>query len=112
MTEAWREDCSELRFIAEASTGLQFPHLVILNPRTIPSSLENSCCTLSGKCIESVMWQLTSLKSEFNRNVLTLASGATIAQLIPILSSPILTRFYTPNEFGLFSLFVAITAIL
>lgn len=51
-------------------------------------------------------------KSEFSRNVLTLMTGATIAQAIPIAITPILTRLYTPEDFGLLALFIAITAIL
>ena len=56
---------------------------------------------------------LTKLKpkSEFSRNVLTLMTGTTIAQAIPIAISPILTRIYTPEDFGVFALFMAITAI-
>ncbi len=50
-------------------------------------------------------------KSEFSRNVLTLMTGTTIAQAIPIAISPILTRIYTPEDFGLLALFVAITSI-
>ena len=50
-------------------------------------------------------------KSEFSRNVLTLMTGTTIAQAIPIAISPILTRIYTPEDFGLFALFIAITSI-
>jgi O-antigen/teichoic acid export membrane protein len=50
-------------------------------------------------------------KSEFSRNVLTLMIGTTIAQAIPIAISPILTRIYTPKDFGVFALFIAITAI-
>ena len=50
-------------------------------------------------------------KSEFSRNVLTLMMGTTIAQAIPIAISPILTRIYTPEDFGLFALFIAIMSI-
>ena len=50
-------------------------------------------------------------KSEFNRNVLTLMSGTTIAQALPLALSPILTRLYTPDDFGVFALFLAITAL-
>jgi len=50
-------------------------------------------------------------KSEFSRNVLTLMTGTTIAQAIPIAISPILTRLYTPEDFGVFALFLAITSI-
>ncbi|MEA1954754.1 MAG: translocase, partial [Campylobacterota bacterium] len=38
-------------------------------------------------------------------------TGTTIAQAIPIAISPILTRIYTPEDFGVFALFIAITAI-
>ena len=50
-------------------------------------------------------------KSEFSRNVLTLMTGTTIAQAIPIAISPILTRIYTPEDFGVFALFLAITGL-
>jgi O-antigen/teichoic acid export membrane protein len=50
-------------------------------------------------------------KSEFSRNVLTLMTGTTIAQAIPIAISPILTRIYTPADFGVFAIFLAITTI-
>lgn len=50
-------------------------------------------------------------KSEFSRNVLTLMTGTTIAQAIPIAISPILTRIYTPEDFGVYALFIAITTI-
>jgi O-antigen/teichoic acid export membrane protein len=51
-------------------------------------------------------------KSEFSRNVLTLMTGTVIAQAIPIAITPILTRLYTPENFGLLALFISITAIL
>lgn len=51
-------------------------------------------------------------KSEFSKNVLTLMTGTTIAQAIPIAITPILTRIYTPEDFGLLALFVSITAVL
>ena len=58
------------------------------------------------------MIRLFKPKSEFSRNVLTLMTGTTIAQAIPIAISPILTRIYTPEDFGLFALFLAITNII
>ena len=51
-------------------------------------------------------------KSEFSRNVLTLMTGTTIAQAIPIAISPILTRIYSPEDFGLFALYSSILMIL
>ncbi|NNT94901.1 lipopolysaccharide biosynthesis protein [Stutzerimonas nitrititolerans] len=51
-------------------------------------------------------------KSEFSKNVITLMTGTTVAQAIPITITPILTRMYSPEDFGVLALFVAITAIL
>lgn len=51
------------------------------------------------------------LKSEFSRNVMTLMTGTTIAQAIPIAISPILTRIYTPEDFGLFALYIGVLMI-
>lgn len=51
-------------------------------------------------------------KSDFSRNVLTLMTGTTIAQAIPIAISPILTRIYTPEDFGIFALFVSVVGIM
>ncbi|MBA1420217.1 MAG: oligosaccharide flippase family protein [Epsilonproteobacteria bacterium] len=50
-------------------------------------------------------------KSEFSRNVLTLMTGTTIAQAIPIAISPILTRIYTPEDFGVFALYMSVASI-
>ena len=50
-------------------------------------------------------------KSEFSRNVLTLMTGTTIAQAIPIAISPVLTRIYTPKDFGIFALYMSIASI-
>lgn len=52
------------------------------------------------------------LKSEFSRNVLTLITGTTIAQAIPIAISPILTRLYSPEDFGKYAIFLSIIIIL
>jgi O-antigen/teichoic acid export membrane protein len=52
------------------------------------------------------------LKSDFSKNVLTLMTGTTIAQAIPIAITPILTRLYTPEDFGILALFMSITAVL
>lgn len=50
--------------------------------------------------------------SEFSRHVLTLMTGTTIAQAIPVAISPVLTRLYTPAEFGVFALFIATASVL
>lgn len=50
--------------------------------------------------------------SSFTKNVLTLMTGTAVAQAIPIAISPILTRLYTPQDFGVFALFFSIVAVL
>lgn len=47
----------------------------------------------------------------FARNVVTLMTGTTIAQAIPIALSPILTRIYKPEDFGILALYIALSAI-
>lgn len=51
-------------------------------------------------------------KGEFSKNVLTLMTGTTIAQAIPVAISPILTRIYSPDDFGSFALYVAMVMVL
>lgn len=51
-------------------------------------------------------------QSEFSQNVLTLMTGSTLSQAIPIAISPILTRIYTPEDFGLYAVYLAIITIL
>lgn len=51
------------------------------------------------------------LKSEFARNVFTLFTGTTIAQIIPFLAAPILTRLYAPEDYGLLALFTAVFSL-
>lgn len=50
-------------------------------------------------------------KSSYARNVLTLMTGTSLAQAIPIAISPILTRLYSPEEFGRFALCMAVAMI-
>lgn len=45
------------------------------------------------------------------KNVATLITGTTIAQVIPIAISPILTRIYSPEDFGVLTLYISIFAI-
>ncbi|MFW2601003.1 oligosaccharide flippase family protein [Aliarcobacter butzleri] len=53
-----------------------------------------------------------NIKNEYLRNILTLILGTGIAQLIPILILPVLTRLYTPSDFGVFGVFIGVTSIL
>lgn len=50
-------------------------------------------------------------QGEFARNVLTVMSGTTLAQAIPVLISPVLTRLYTPAELGALALYVSTLAV-
>ncbi|OMP66629.1 lipopolysaccharide biosynthesis protein [Domibacillus epiphyticus] len=52
------------------------------------------------------------LKKAFIGNVSILMLGTFVSQLIPIASAPILTRLYTPDEFGVLALFLSIGSIL
>ena len=49
---------------------------------------------------------------EFNKNVIKVLSGTVLAQALPIAVAPILTRIYSPENFGIFALFYAIVSIL
>lgn len=50
-------------------------------------------------------------QGEFARNVLTVMGGTTLAQAVPVLVSPLLTRLYSPAEFGVMAMYVSLTAI-
>lgn len=50
--------------------------------------------------------------SEFLKNVITLISGTVIAQAIPLAISPILTRLFSPEDFGLLALYMSIASVL
>lgn len=51
------------------------------------------------------------LRSEFFRNVFTLISGTTLAQIISLAIYPVLSRMYTPDDFGVFALYMSILSI-
>jgi O-antigen/teichoic acid export membrane protein len=50
-------------------------------------------------------------RKQFLTQVLTLITGTTIAQLIPIAISPLLTRMYSPEDFGIFTLFTTMASL-
>ncbi|NYT62141.1 oligosaccharide flippase family protein [Alcaligenaceae bacterium] len=52
------------------------------------------------------------LKGEFIKNVFTLMTGTIAAQLFLVAVSPILTRIYTPADFGVLALFTALNSVL
>jgi len=49
------------------------------------------------------------LKSSFLRGVLVLGSGTMLSQVILILVTPLLTRIYTPEQYGVYAILLAIT---
>ena len=53
-----------------------------------------------------------SKPSAFATDVLKLVTGTTLAQIIVVLTSPLLTRLYGPEAFGFYALFASITGIL
>jgi len=54
----------------------------------------------------------TVLKGSFFKSLLMLLSGATVAQIIPTAISPILSRLYNPEHFGVLATFTSVTAVL
>ncbi|MCX6253886.1 MAG: oligosaccharide flippase family protein [Bacteroidia bacterium] len=52
------------------------------------------------------------LKSELLRNTSILISGTALAQLIPILLQPILRRYFSPEIFGAYSVYLSLIGIL
>lgn len=51
------------------------------------------------------------IHGEFFRNVATLVSGTTVAQIIALAIYPLLSRMYTPEDFGVFALYMSILTI-
>lgn len=56
--------------------------------------------------------KLEVIMSNFIGNVLKLVSGSVAAQILGILLVPIVTRIYSPDDMGVFQLFVAVSGIL
>ena len=52
------------------------------------------------------------IESNYYRNAFTLISGSAVAQAVLLLMLPILTRLFTPDDFGLYASFLAVTGIL
>lgn len=52
------------------------------------------------------------LKNDFFKNIFTLITGNSVAQLIGLLAIPLLTRLYSPEEFGEVALFIGIVNVI
>lgn len=50
--------------------------------------------------------------SQLFKDIFVLVSGTALAQIIPILLQPVLRRFFTPEEFGAYAVYLSITGIL
>lgn len=46
-------------------------------------------------------------RSSFVQHIVTLVTGAAVAQLIPLLASPLITRLYSPHDVGLQAVYVS-----
>ena len=51
-------------------------------------------------------------KKQFIRDVATVATGTAVAQILGVAFSPLITRLYGPEAFGLFGMFMALVAVL
>ncbi len=51
-------------------------------------------------------------QSEFAKHVLTLVSGSSVAMLIPFAAEPVLSRMFTPAEFGIFEIYAALIVMI
>jgi O-antigen/teichoic acid export membrane protein len=57
-------------------------------------------------------WRSLIPQGKFAKNVGILAGGTAISQALLILSTPILTRIFSPEEFGVYSVYLSILAML
>ena len=53
---------------------------------------------------------MASKRTPLLRATLTLMAGGALAQALPLLLGPLLTRLYAPAEFGVYHLFAAVAA--
>ena len=60
--------------------------------------------------ISSVKQRLS--QSPYWKDIIWQASGNSLAQGIGILSMPILTRIYTPNDFAILNIFIQVVAFM
>ena len=51
-------------------------------------------------------------RSGISKNLITLLTGTTIAQAITFLISPVLSRLYTPHDFGVFGTFISVVSFI
>lgn len=54
---------------------------------------------------------MSALRPDFWRNVATVLTGATGAQVLPLLAAPLLTRMCTPADMGAFSIWLSVITV-
>ncbi len=61
----------------------------------------------------SVLSKFTNkLQDRFLRNVITLMTGTTLAQVIGFITIPIITRLYSPEQFGSYQNFTTLISVI
>jgi O-antigen/teichoic acid export membrane protein len=58
-----------------------------------------------------VLFEKIKNPSIFFKNILSVFTASTITQFIPIITAPILTRIYTPNDYGILGILMSITGL-
>jgi len=61
--------------------------------------------------VNKILEKFISLKSEFARNVLLVMTGTAVSQIIGLIVTPILTRNYLPEHFGILLIYMSILTI-
>jgi len=56
-------------------------------------------------------WDKHFKEGTFLKNVATLMTGSAIARIVPIAAAPILTRIYTPEDYGVLTLYTSVVAL-
>ena len=51
-------------------------------------------------------------KEGFGRNVILVVTGTALGQALVVLASPVLTRFFTPAQFGVLAVYMAVLSVL
>ena len=84
------------------SNLLCFPELRVLcrNHKTMKSKIANALTILKAKN-----------GSRFRQNFMKVTKANMVAQILPLITAPILTRLYSPADFGIAALFSSVLAI-
>jgi O-antigen/teichoic acid export membrane protein len=53
-----------------------------------------------------------ALRSDFSKSVTVLAGGTVFAQSLSLIASPVLTRLYSPTDFGILAVFISLLSVI